>query len=118
MIVRRLVKPNSGSTATVRSGSRPCSNAEVVASLPIGATRQSASGEGFAPDSDFTLRRAIISLSAGASGEIQTEVGRAGGADDSGSGTRLPFSYSYQPRPVLRPSRPAATRGSETNEGR
>src|SRR4051812_23772008 len=118
MIVLRLVNPNSGSTATVLSGSRPCSSAEVVASLPIGATRHSASGEGLAPDSDFTLRRPINSFSAGASGAIHTEVGRAGGADDSGSGTTLPSLYSYQPRPVLRPSNPAATRGSETNEGR
>ena len=118
MIVRRLVKPNSGSTATVRSASSPCSMAEVVASLPSGATRHSASGEGLAPDSDFTLRRAINSFSAGASGATHTEVGRAGGAEFSGSGTRLPSLYSYQPRPVLRPSSPAATRGSDTNEGR
>ena len=40
--VRRLAKPKSGSTATVRAGSRPCSRAQVVASWPSGATRQTA----------------------------------------------------------------------------
>ena len=39
--VRRLAKPNSGSTATVRVGSRCSCSAVVVASCPSGATRQS-----------------------------------------------------------------------------
>jgi len=38
--VRRLANPNSGSTATVRAGSRPCSRAALVASWPSGATMQ------------------------------------------------------------------------------
>ena len=114
MRVRRLAKPNSGSTATVRAGSRPSSSALVVASAPSGATKHTASGVGFS--SGRAPRSTINSFN---SGTAHTAFGLAPGAGASGVRRAALFlSYSYQPRLVFLPSKPAATRGSARNEGR
>ena len=112
--VRRLAKPKSGSTATVRVASRPSSTAQVEASLPSGATMQIASPEGLAPPSTLAPSLDTSSFSAaGASGASQTVEAFAAGTGCSGTATGPSLVYSYQPRPVLRPSRPAATRIGE-----
>src|SRR5216684_1986050 len=103
--VRRLRKPKRGSTATVRVGSRPSSRAVVVASLPRGATKQTAAREG---------SLSILGKSSFNSGTAHTESGRALGAGGSATGSAVPSSrYAYQPRPVLRPRRPAARLGEK-----
>src|SRR5258706_3773174 len=107
--VRRLPKPNSGSTPTVRAGSRPSLSAVLETSLPKGATKQTESGAG------FSVPAIIFSNS----GTAHVDAGFLTGKGFSGTGTAVPsLPYWYQPRPVLRPSRPAATRGSTRKDGR
>src|SRR5574341_1374851 len=83
--VRRVEKPKSGSTATVRAGSRPSASAVLVASAPSGATKQTESAAGFG--SGFAPRAITSSFSSGAA---QTEAGRLFGAGGSSSGCAAP----------------------------
>src|SRR6185295_660878 len=106
--VRRLAKPNRGSTPTVRAGSRPSSSAVVVTSLPSGATKQISASLLPLPE-----------IRCCSSGTAQADLGVPVGTDGSGIFSAAPAPpYVYQPRRVLRPSSPAATRGWERNEGR
>ncbi len=121
-------RPAAGSTSTpnVRSRGSPSAATAADTAVPQTGTSTTASADGRAPRSTRTPAASSAPASSSSYAAVSGRPPRTRNTGRSpspvtglsGAGPDAPSPYAYQPRPVLRPCSPAATRFGVRKEGR